>query len=339
MTKNEYINEIKNKLTTKDWAKIKTAKQRKDCAHLYEKSAVDGIDYQECPITGRRMASITGRYIKTLPTTEEEYFKHFPELKEVPEGRKEVDRKAKQKLYEDENGNHILNEDGKPMTVGEVNIMRKMETMKQVGEDGLTGIQRAGQKSRESHMNNVDEYGMNGYNRIASKAIKKGNQTKKEKGINNQTNDYTSAFGRYERIVEFMLRHIKEDGCIPSNTILVRNNSKEEGFQIDHKYSIAEGFKQNVSPLVIGSVYNCQILSWQENMKKGDSCHISLKELLKLTGYSYSESVDEYDAIMDIIEEDAKNNEVHSTVDVLERCGLHGKYFTHIRKQNKNNSL
>ena len=33
-------------------------------------------------------------------------------------------------------------------------------------------------KTREAHMNNIDEYGMNGYQRIASNAIVKSNLTK-----------------------------------------------------------------------------------------------------------------------------------------------------------------
>ena len=210
------------------------------------------------------MASITGRYIKTLPTTEEEYFHYFPELKVVPEGRKEVDRKAKQKLYVDDNGNHILNESGEPMTVVEVNIMRKMETMRKVDEDGLTGIQKAGMKTREAHMNNIDEYGMNGYQRIASNAIVKSNLTKIANGQVAEATLENNVFQRYERIIEDLLRNIKTDGCIPSNVILVRNNSKVDGYQIDHIYSLAEGFKNSVSPLLIGSVLNCQLLPWRK---------------------------------------------------------------------------
>lgn len=320
MNRDEYIKQIKNKLTSKDWAKIKTAKQRKDCAHLYDSNAVDGIDYQECPITNKRMASITGRYIKTLPTTEEEYFHYFPELKVVPEGRKEVDRKAKQKLYVDDNGNHILNESGEPMTVVEVNIMRKMETMRKVDEDGLTGIQKAGMKTREAHMNNIDEYGMNGYQRIASNAIVKSNLTKIANGQVAEATLENNVFQRYERIIEDLLRNIKTDGCIPSNVILVRNNSKVDGYQIDHIYSLAEGFKNSVSPLLIGSVLNCQLLPWRENLAKSNNCHITLEELYLKSGYNEQISQNEYNQIITVLQDDLDNKVPHSTLSVLERA-------------------
>lgn len=342
MTKDEYIIKIKDKLTDKDWTAIARARKRKDSLHLYKPDAKEGYDYQECPITGRRMASITGRYIKTLPTTEEEYFRYFPELKEVPEGRKEIDRLAKQKLYVDENGNHIINEStGQPMTVVEVNIMRKMETMKQVGEDGLTGIQRAGMKSREAHLNNIDENGMNGYNRIAQKAIIKGNQTKIDKGIISADNVEIGIFERYERMIEFMVRHIKEDGCIPENVNLARLGQKDidNPMQIDHRYSITQGFNDKVSPLVIGHVKNCQLLPSIKNTIKHNNCDITLVELLHITKYSLSDSESEFESIFKELEKDFNNKVVHSTTDVLERCGLTSKYFTTNRTVNRKSSL
>lgn len=296
MTKDEYINEIKNKLTTKDWAKIKTAKQRKDCAHLYEKSAVDGIDYQECPITGRRMASITGRYIKTLPTTEEEYFKYFPELKEVPEGRKEVDRKAKQKLYLDENGKHILNEDGKPMTVGEVNIMRKMETMKQVGEDGLTGNQRAGQKSRESHLKNVNEYGMNGYQQQKLLEFLNGNGIKAKVRL--------TAYDNYAELIRYItFKSNFNDAILNGQTVTFNGNMQniEEDLQVDHIYSRRDGYDHGQSPFLIGHPENTNIITIIDNINKNDRSDITLAELYQNTGYTKERSEYEYELFIEAI--------------------------------------
>ena len=52
--------------------------------------------------------------------------------------------------------------------------------------------------------------------------------------------------------------------------------------QIDHKYSIRDGFLNNVSPDIIASQHNLQIISWEENdTKKAKSC-ITLEECLTL---------------------------------------------------------
>lgn len=53
-------------------------------------------------------------------------------------------------------------------------------------------------------------------------------------------------------------------------------------YHLDHKFSICEGFKQNVSPEIIGSKYNLEIIPRRENCFKQEKCSIELEELLKL---------------------------------------------------------
>jgi hypothetical protein len=51
-------------------------------------------------------------------------------------------------------------------------------------------------------------------------------------------------------------------------------------FHLDHKFSISEGFKQNISPEVIGNIVNLRVISARENISKSDSCSITKEELL-----------------------------------------------------------
>ena len=53
-------------------------------------------------------------------------------------------------------------------------------------------------------------------------------------------------------------------------------------YNIDHKYSIIEGFKNNVDPKIIGHIANLEMITWEENNSKHGSCSITLKELKKL---------------------------------------------------------
>ena len=50
---------------------------------------------------------------------------------------------------------------------------------------------------------------------------------------------------------------------------------------LDHKFSIYEGFKKDVSPEIIGHISNLHFIPWQENRAKGDSSIITLNELKK----------------------------------------------------------
>jgi len=53
----------------------------------------------------------------------------------------------------------------------------------------------------------------------------------------------------------------------------------EDFYNIDHIFSISEGFKRNISPKIIGSYVNLQLLLWKQNLLKKDKCWITQKEL------------------------------------------------------------
>lgn len=61
-----------------------------------------------------------------------------------------------------------------------------------------------------------------------------------------------------------------------------------EGLEIDHIYSINAGFKNNVSPEIIGSIVNLRMITKTANIKKFDKCAIKLEELLR----RYQELID-----------------------------------------------
>jgi len=54
------------------------------------------------------------------------------------------------------------------------------------------------------------------------------------------------------------------------------------GIQIDHKYSIKQGFIDGILPQIIGSCPNLEFVSWEENDKKKYQCSISKEELFLL---------------------------------------------------------
>ena len=52
-------------------------------------------------------------------------------------------------------------------------------------------------------------------------------------------------------------------------------------YELDHKFSITEGFKQKVNPSIIGHFSNLELISKDQNRSKRIKCSITLEELLK----------------------------------------------------------
>ena len=50
-------------------------------------------------------------------------------------------------------------------------------------------------------------------------------------------------------------------------------------WHLDHRFSICEGFKNNIPPYIIGSHYNLEVIDGIENMKKQERCSITIEEL------------------------------------------------------------
>ena len=55
---------------------------------------------------------------------------------------------------------------------------------------------------------------------------------------------------------------------------------KKHKYALDHKYSIYDGFKNNIDPKIIGHYKNLECISESENLKKNRNSSITLEELL-----------------------------------------------------------
>ena len=58
--------------------------------------------------------------------------------------------------------------------------------------------------------------------------------------------------------------------------------NKKRGFyyHLDHKYSLYEGFLNNISPKIIGGFKNLIVIPNYENLSKGKKCSVTLNEIL-----------------------------------------------------------
>ena len=86
----------------------------------------------------------------------------FPELSK---GASVATSKARQQasaLMEDANGNNIIGDDGKPLTVAQYAALQSINSRTTKGSDGLSSAERASVKRIEAMSNDINEYGMNG---------------------------------------------------------------------------------------------------------------------------------------------------------------------------------
>ena len=56
----------------------------------------------------------------------------------------------------------------------------------------------------------------------------------------------------------------------------------EGAYQIDHKFSVKQGFINNIPPYIIGHYINLELITWEENDDKKDKCSISKEKLFTL---------------------------------------------------------
>jgi len=64
------------------------------------------------------------------------------------------------------------------------------------------------------------------------------------------------------------------------NKSKVKNiNLRGINYHLDHKYSIKQGFMNNIPPYLIGSIKNLEIITTSINCSKQDKCSININEL------------------------------------------------------------
>jgi hypothetical protein len=90
---------------------------------------------------------------------------------------------------------------------------------------------------------------------------------------------YKNGWDRYEFLTWY---YTEKSYKTHYNEINPNNLKRGKEYHLDHKYSINEGFINNISPKIIGGKNNLEIITSYENLKKNKNCSISLNELLNI---------------------------------------------------------
>jgi hypothetical protein len=277
------------------------SRNRKRNEHLYLANLVEGHDYVVCPISHARLSMIKDNYIiKILEMSVENY----PKCQRICEKRKQNIKQGLQQI-DAQTG----------LTKYETGQQKARQILKQVDSSGLSGYDKKGQRTRATHMNKIDQFGRNGYSQIASKAIIKGNLTKAKKGLITDPTVRTE-FLRYKAVVIYLTEKHRNKLATGYVTGLA---GKEGAYHIDHKYSILNGYKNKISPMVIGHLRNLEMIPWKENVSKHSRCSISIEKLLQETGYSKEKSDSEFELTIATIQTDLSNGIPVTGIRILEK--------------------
>lgn len=248
----------------------------------------EGISFVKCPVIGIRMRSMTVPYMKSiLKMTKDEFSLKFPNYETYCSV-------SKDRIKE---GLQVVGEDGR--TAHRKGIDAAMITKTTVGEDGLTPNQKIGINSKNTHMSNIDEHGRNGYSQLAAKAIIKGNKTKVEKGLITSEECRTDYYKYKQMVISLTSDHVAKKTAMYKTG---RANDPD-AYQLDHRYSIMHGFRDGVSPFLIGSASNLEMIPAIDNIRKYTRSSISLDELMKCENYSIEKSRREFEITMMILNE------------------------------------
>jgi len=261
-------------------------RNQKRNSHLYEPGTIEGYDYIVCPISQARLSMIKNNYITNiLGMSLDEY----PKVYRICEKRKQNIKSGLQKI-----------DPLTGMTNYEKGQIKARTILSQTDDNGVSGYKKKGQKTRSTHMGKIDEFGRNGYARIASKAIIKGNLTKAEKGMITHPSSRDNYY-RYKTLVLYLTNYHRQrltDGYITGLA------GKPGAWHIDHKFSIIQGFREKISPFVIGHYENLQMLPWKQNIQKLHRCDISKEDLFCVTGYDEGQNQLEFGTINRLIQDD-----------------------------------
>lgn len=144
---------------------------------------------------------------------------------------------------------------------------------KQAGQTMKTNIDSNGNNHYDrihiKKLNDIDENGNNHYDRHYKMMIKNGKWIDPDK-----KEDYVQYYQKVWRLTNRQNISILEN-------FKLRGMANQGKYHLDHKFSINEGFKQNIPIHIIGNIENLQMITGRNNLSKGKKCSITIDNLLK----------------------------------------------------------
>ena len=309
--KDEYLATIQDDYYAKQYLLSRRYKSL-EIEQVYS-SGIEGIDYFICPVFGTKYVKFNSSSLDRYGVTRERLEVWFPEMVFGSSATHNANiSKGQQAIDGDTN-----------KTIHQSAVDRATATRRKVNKHGKTTNQIIGEKTKLFDKNNIDEYGRDGYQQHAD-------NTHDQRLIERYGANLKSSTRRerYERIIELITNrcrmvfdHVSQGTIIWGKFTIVNNppNSK----QLDHKYSRHDGYDNSISPLCVAHFNNLDLVDMTANVSKGSTSSITISDLAAMNHMSISAMTNEFELIMNVIDDDLANDRIHNSMNVLIRAGHH----------------
>lgn len=270
------------------------------------------IDYVICPICGKFFREINKDHLKLHNLTIKEYEKLYPNNRISQKTRKQKDtltsrmtEELSNKLKKSHTLEGYIEKYGKEEGLIKYNQrsenMRYAKTLdyciEKYGEEGKKFFEENNRKKGLIFIkeNFIEKYGEERYNywRYTSKTyegyVKKYG---KEEGLkrwmvknkNISKSHCIIPLDLYEEYQQYkkMVSHYTNISITHFGLKNIEKRGRKQYYDLDHKVSQSYGFLNKIDPMIIGSIYNLEIITRFDNNKKHEKCSMNPKKLIKL---------------------------------------------------------
>lgn len=84
----------------------------------------------------------------------------------------------------------------------------------------------------------------------------------------------------YNKVRNITNKNLRKYKHLFDNLDKLSSCGDNDKFQVDHIFSIKEGFNLNIVPELIGHPSNLRVIHWKDNLNKSNNCDISLEILM-----------------------------------------------------------
>ena len=110
-----------------------------------------------------------------------------------------------------------------------------------------------------------------------------------DKNFNNREKMFETRFGiSYNEYLEQLPDYIRYRNEVlkftrkqPLNLLKNYDKRRPKDYHLDHRFSIKQGFIENIPPFIIGNIVNLEMLPWRDNVSKNYKCSMIKEELFE----------------------------------------------------------
>ena len=167
---------------------------------------------------------------------------------------------------------------------------KRLETLSRVDENGVSGFRKNALAIAKSRFN--EDGSFNGARKMVE--TKRSRKDAKGRDVYMQTaiKTATTRWGTYAGLKgkpEFKIYRYYVDRITKMQPLhTLENYEKRAGYgktadphQVDHKFSVVQGFLNNIPPYIIGHISNLQMMPARLNNSKGSSCSVTKEALFE----------------------------------------------------------